>query len=1002
VQHWTVGAGTAAASNSGFYAQGTLSSITGINENGNSVTQYFDINAHLVCKKVQSGPGTFLYTYYLYDDYGNLRYVIPPLPTVPVPVTLSYSFLESDAIFVNFIYAYHYDGRNRVIEKKVPGKGWEYFVYNKLDRVILSQTPAQLALGVWSYTKYDSKGRVVMTGNYTTASTRATLQSNADAFNSTLLSESFTNVASNYGYTDASYPDNTVAASKTVLSVKFYDGYAYLSNSTINPNSTVFTAPTVDTISSFPQSLVTGILTKVLGASSATYLLSMSQYDTHGRTVKTVTQSYKSGVASAGNYDVVQNQFSFTDLLIKSVRTHYLASSLQLTISTFYKYDAHGRKILLQQQYNSGPLTSLAKYDYNELGQLMTKNLHNVGATGIPASSVFLQHLNYKYNIRGWLNFINNPQSATLADPQFIGQTDLFAEEIDYDQPNTAYSGTAQQFSGNISTLAWQTLVNPSTGLTQETKGYVLGYDGLNRLTTAYSKAPSGNDKYDETMTYDELGNILSLNRNATPTAYLNKLSYNYGTGAQRSNQLLSVQDNGGTENYTSTFSYAPNSGNETANSKTGVTQITYNELNLVSAITFSSGKTISVLYSSTGQKLERVIKQGPTVLEDRSYISGIEYVSNTITFIRTDEGRARFNGTNYIQEYAVTDHLGNVRAMFGDEDGNNLFTSADIVQQTDYYAFGRPISLLDANPQFQYKYNGKEFSTDLTEYDYGSRYYNPVIGRWVVIDPDAELNKRYSPYNYCVNNPIRNIDPDGNQWVWNSATYMFRWEPNVYQQSDLSDATDVFVGINYLYTGTNGLRSFLSGDGNHYDGVLMGNVDLIKDFLHRPENFEPVPKNAAGDPVGYIVPKPDMVRRIDSKTLWGIGTAADLGGETTTVLYGEAGAFGTIALVAGGYPALINILNGVGNDDDLIALGLSTVTIITQLSPVGWFGDAALGAAAIYNDLRTMPEGPMIDPMTVPIGGYEGSQFYPDGYNGSGQAPATPAPDNGNEDPGE
>ena len=111
---------------------------------------------------------------------------------------------------------------------------------------------------------------------------------------------------------------------------------------------------------------------------------------------------------------------------------------------------------------------------------------------------------------------------------------------------------------------------------------------------------------------------------------------------------------------------------------------------------------------------------------------------------------------------YYDRDHLGNIRQVV--KAGRT--TNGPVVQTMDYYPFGAQLCDGSADNEVQSrKYNGKELDKmhGLNTYDYGARQYNPVTARWDRVDQLAERKPWQSPYVYGRNNPVRYIDPDGN-----------------------------------------------------------------------------------------------------------------------------------------------------------------------------------------------------------------------------------------------
>ncbi|WP_428330285.1 DUF6443 domain-containing protein [Mucilaginibacter sp.] len=705
--------------NSAIYAAGTLTVSIAKNENwvsgrGSTMEEYKDIDGHIVLKRVYIYTATGLQqlsTYYVYDDLGRLAFVLPPGATPDATTAITQATLD------NQCYQYQYDGLGRMVQKKLPGKGWEYLVYNNLDEAVASQDALQRANNQWLFTKYDAMGRSVMSGIWTNAGasiSRASLQGLLTAATGNYFEAQ---ASSGNGYTNVAWP----ISSTTVLNINYYDNY-----SAIYPAlPTNYNPPAGADLGTRGQ--LTATKTAVLNT-PANMLWKVSYYDYLGRSLKAYSQHYLGATLNTGNYDAISVTYDFTNNPTTTTRQHWNTASTTVplvTIANSYLYDQVGRKLKSWEQITNGSSspttrTLVSKTDYNEIGQIYTKHLHSTDST------TFLQNIAYNYNEKGWLL-----QSSAA----------LFQLQLQYN------TGSNKQYNGNIAYQLWGTSAAPNTTT------YTYSYDQLNRLTSGVST-----DNYKETgIAYDPMGNITALNRYQAGTL-IDNLTYTYTAGTNQLANIADASSNTGLVSGTTTYGFDAN-GNLGSNSNTVNTgqnkSYTYNLLNLPLVATTTVGSA-TFTYDAGGRKLRKVaVVNGNTTTTD--YIDGIQYTNNALDFIQTEEGRAAVNGTGYDYIYYLGDNLGNSRVTFGTKTG-----TAVSYQKDDYYPFGLEINRSVLTPKNEYLYNKKELQEELGQYDYGARFYDPVIARWNTIDPLAEKSRRWSPYNYVENSPIRMIDPDG------------------------------------------------------------------------------------------------------------------------------------------------------------------------------------------------------------------------------------------------
>jgi RHS repeat-associated protein len=798
--------------------------------NGSTV-EFKNKQGQVVLKRTYGTVGTGISngkydTYYVYDDYGNLTYVLPPKMEATT---------EADIVIIknqlnDLGYQYKYDQRNRLVEKKLPGKQWEFIVYDKLDREVATGPAASpfsnLTSVGWLITKYDAFSRPVITAwmpaTTVTSATRIDIQSERDIqtanFSETKIDDTTGTTINGvaFRYTNVAWPTNLASTTYHVLTVNYYDDYNFPNMPTIV--ASIEGEPVYYNNTVKPQGLKTATWTRIL-QSSTTYANELNYwfYDKKARPIGSYTINH------LGGYTYTDSKLDFTGKPEYIITYHKrLSGSTELKTKEAFTYSAQGRLLTQTHQIEAGTVELIASNTYDELGQLISKKVGNT--IGTPT-----QNVNYTYNIRGWLKGINDINSLSHGDDP----KDLFAFNINYNSIPSGISDVKALYNGNIAETQWKTNFDEGN---LRTYGYQ--YDNLNRLKAAiYKKQGIVSNAYNESLTYDKNGNIMSLLRNGndeSTVTQIDNLTYSYGPSNQF-NQLTKVVDNApivskangfvdSVANLVDDYSYDAN-GNMLKDLNKGIgtsttSGITYNHLNLPTKITFGTAENIEYIYNAAGQKLQKIVTDGSNVTTT-DYLGGYQYESGSLKFFPTAEGYVEPAGSSYKYIYQYKDHLGNVRLSYD--------KTLAIKEESNYYPFGlkhEGYNTVKIGVENKYKFQGQERQDELglgwDSFKY--RNYDYAIARFMSIDPLTEKYRDWGPYVFSGNRvvdarEIEGLEPD----------ILFGSEKDALKNfGQQYNGKSIKQGVEY---GTNVYRTTAADGGTYYyyEEPNVGNAASVK-----------------------------------------------------------------------------------------------------------------------------------------------------------------------------
>jgi len=739
----------------GYYDAGELKKIIQTDEQGGQSVSFSDKFGRTILQR-SSINGGWTSSYYVFDELGNLAYQLTPLAIKKTESQGAFQKIINQDLLNSLCFQYQYDSKGRKIQEKSPGVSPVNYVYDQWDRLVLSQDGKQHGINQWTFKKYDSWSRPIIVGLMTDTRSASDIQT---ALKSETVRFEIRNDATGNqnGYSNQAFPTTI----DEVLSVTYYDDYSFVAtqigNNSYNYKSTSLSGlPSTHSVRTL--GIPTGTKTKIVGTPQ--WLWSVPYLDEDQNIIQVVIGNHLNGI------DRSSSLYNFTGQVTISNLIHFEGDSKQVTTTKRFTYDHAGRPLRAYHQLNAQPEVLLSELHYNELGQVIRKNIHSTddGAT-------FTQNIDYTYTIRGWLTGINTTAPAT-------GETDYFSEALAYD--NMLGSGSAPRYDGLVNAAKWK------HDLTTNEEQYNFGYDGLGRMQAANSKRIADgteiaglDDLYSENnITYDVNGNILTLDRytNTVIDGYeladkIDQLTYTYQTDG---NQLLGVKENtwsgekaqgfndGNTNVDVPDYVYDQANGNLIQDKNKGIT-ITYNLLNLTDQVSFIDGSYIKYIYDASGTKLACLHFDHSTGITKRTdYIGVFVYEQSNLVKVLHPEGFISMPSGEY--HYYLTDHLGSPRIVL--QTANDVHTATATmetsqanVEQSEFLYYNEAV-----------KINSTLFDhtqTDTTHYSTrlnGSSLERTGLAKSLSVMPGDKIHLEvFAKY----------LDPDNSDWSGALSAFM-------------------------------------------------------------------------------------------------------------------------------------------------------------------------------------------------------------------------------------